>query len=42
MLYWNLHQAHLKEVGLMQILANHDSQTFIIGYCGFYNFFVKQ
>lgn len=38
---WHLCQAHLEEVGLMQISAYHDSQTIIIGCHSYFNILVQ-
>ena len=38
----NLCQAHLQEVGLTQILADHDSETIVNGWHGYFNVFVQQ
>ena len=42
MVGWNLCQAHLKVVGLTQIMANHDSQTIVIDCQFILNMFVQQ
>ena len=36
---WNLRQAHLQEVGLTQIPADHGSQTTVNGWQYYFNFF---
>jgi hypothetical protein len=38
----NLRQAHLQDVGLTQIPANHGSQTTVNGWHDYFNIFLQQ